>query len=57
MFNDLMPEEFKILKEYDVTLKLDNSGTYWLGARSEEAINALKVFIEQVKEKSKNVQP
>lgn len=52
MFNDLMPAEFKILKEYDVTLKLDNQGTYWLGAKSEEAIEALKVFITQIKENS-----
>ena len=49
MSNDVMPAEFKILKEYDVTLKLDSQGVYWLGAKSEEAIDALKVFITQIK--------
>ena len=50
MSKNSIPEEFKILKEYDVTLKLDNSGIYWLGAKSEEAIQALKIFITQMKE-------
>jgi hypothetical protein len=50
MSENLIPEGFNILIEYDVTLKLDTSGTYWLGAKSEEAIQALKIFITQMKE-------